>query len=292
MSISRKGSRIKDGVNLYAKNRLWVIVSRIVTPLLAITILYPIVFIILVSFKNNQEFYSNIWGLPEIWRWSNYSYAWVTGKIGKYALNSVVVTLSAVMASVILSALAGYALSKMNIPGAKKIIAVLLVFNFIPHVAVFIPLYVQLIGMNLNRTIMMLILPYVVWQIPFSIYIFKNFFDTIPKQLLDAARVDGSREFMTFLRIILPIARPAVATVMVFNFINIWGEYIWASIASSSSIDIQTLPVGLLYFRGEYGIEWGPFAAAIVIIILPLMLIFIYLQRYFIQGLTAGAVKG
>jgi raffinose/stachyose/melibiose transport system permease protein len=292
MSTNRKGLRIKEERSLLAKNRLLVIISRIVTFLFAITVIYPIIFIILVSFKNNQEFYSNIWGLPEIWRWSNYSYAWVNGKIGTYAFNSVIVTLSAVLASVALAALAGYALSKLNIPGAKKIISILLVFNFIPHVAVFIPLYVQLIGMDLNKTLMMLILPYIAWQIPFSIYIFKNFFDAIPKQLLEAARVDGSRELMTFLRIILPIARPAVATVMVFNFINIWGEYIWASVASSSSTDIQTLPVGLLYFRGEYGIEWGPFAAAIVIIIVPLMLIFIYLQRYFIQGLTAGAVKG
>ena len=266
--------------------------SRIVTVLFAITVLYPLIFILLVSFKNNQEFYSNIWGFPSIWRWPNYSYAWTIGRIGKYSLNSVIVSLSAVIASVVISALAGYALSKMHIPKAKSIISILLGLNFIPSVAVFVPLYIQLISMNMNKTLMMLIIPYIVWQIPFSIYIFKNFFDSIPKQLLEAARVDGSKELMTFFRIVLPITRPAVATVMVFNFINIWGEYIWASVASSSSTDIQTIPVGLLYFRGEYGIQWGPFAAAIIIIIVPLMLIFIYLQRYFIQGLTAGSVKG
>lgn len=292
MSTRRIGLSKNVSENLYARNRQLVAFSRVITFLSAVTILYPLVFIILVSFKNNQEFYSNIWGLPQIWRWSNYSYAWVNGKIGKYALNSFIVSISAVIASVLLSTFAGYSLSKMHIPKAKSIISILLGFNFVPSVAVFIPLYMQLINMNLNKTLMMLILPYMAWQIPFSIYIFKNFFDSIPKQLLDAARVDGSNEIMTFLRIILPIGRPAVATVMVFNFIHIWGEYIWASIASSSSTDIQTLPVGLLYFRGEYGIQWGPFAAAIIIIIVPLMLIFIYLQRYFIQGLTAGAVKG
>lgn len=282
----------KETDNLYARNRTMAVLSRVITYLLALTIVYPIIFIVLVSFKNNQEFFSNIWGLPSIWRWSNYSYAWLNGKIGKYALNSIIVSLTAVLGTLVLSAPAGYALSKMHIPKSKTIISILLGLNFVPSVAVFVPLYVQLINMKLSKSLMMLIIPYIVWQIPFSIYIFKNFFDTIPGQLLEAARVDGCREMKTFFRIILPISRPAVATVMVFNFINIWGEYIWASVASTSTTEIQTIPVGLLTFRGEYGIQWGPFAAAIVIIIVPLLIIFVYLQRYFIQGLTAGAVKG
>jgi raffinose/stachyose/melibiose transport system permease protein len=266
--------------------------SRFFTILLAATILYPIVFIILISFKNNQEFYTNIWGLPDPWRWSNYVFAWVERGVGKYAWNSIIVTLAGVFASVLITALGGYALSKMYIPRAELILAVLMTFNFVPGVAIYISLYIQMINMHLNKTLWMLILPYMAWQIPFSIYIFKKFFDSVPTDLLEAARIDGSGEIGTFFRVVIPLVRPAIATVMVFNFIHIWGEYMWASIASSSSVAIQTLPVGLLYFRGEYGIEWGPFAAAIMIIVLPLMLIFVYLQRYFIQGLTSGAVKG
>ncbi|GHV64787.1 ABC transporter permease [Spirochaetia bacterium] len=276
----------------YSGNSSMAVLSRILTILLAMTIVYPIIFIILTSLKSNQEFYSNIWGLPDLWRWSNYVFAWVERGVGKYAWNSVIVSLSAVFASVFLTALGGYALSKMYIPKAETILAVLMTFNFIPGVAVYISLYTQMINMHLNKTLWMLILPYMTWQIPFSVYIFKKFFDSLPTDLLEAARIDGSTEIQTFFRVIVPLVGPAIATVMVFNFINIWGEYMWANIASSSSIAIQTLPVGLLYFRGEYGIEWGPFAAAIMIIVLPLMLIFVYLQRYFIQGLTSGAVKG
>lgn len=180
----------------------------------------------------------------------------------------------------------------MHIPGAKAIITALMTLNFVPGVAIYIPLYMQMIDMKLSGSLWMLILPYLTWHIPFSIYIFKNFFDSIPSELMEAARVDGSGEVRLFFKVILPLVRPAVATVMVFNFIGTWGEYMWASIASSSSTKIQTIPVGLLYFRGEYGIEWGPFAAAITIIVVPLIAIFIYLQRYFIQGLTSGAVKG
>jgi len=288
---TKKKSRIATD-DLYHRNKPLVALSRIVTSLCAITVIFPLIFIVLGSFKDNQEFYSNIWGLPDIWRWSNYSYAWTTGDIGKYAGNSVIVTLVAVFGSVILSASAGYALSKLRIPKAKLIISILLGLNFIPNVSVFIPLYRQLISMGLNKSLWMLIIPNLVWQIPFSIYIFKNFFDSIPSALLEASRMDGSSELRTFVQIILPNVLPAIATVMVFNFITIWGEYIWASVAASSTTAIQTLPVGLLYFRGEYGIQWGPFAAAITIIIMPLLAVFIYLQRYFIQGLTAGAVKG
>ena len=291
MSTKRRSTRVATD-NLFHRNRPLVVLSRVITVLCALTIVYPLVFIILTSFKNNQEFYSNIWGLPDVWRWSNYSYAWETGNVGRYALNSVIVTLTAALGSTALAASAGYALSKLHIPKAKLIISVLLGLNFIPNVAVFIPLYSQLIGMGLNKTLMMLIIPNLVWQIPFSVYIFKNFFDSIPSALLEASRMDGSGELRTFWQIILPNVLPAIATVIVFNFITIWGEYIWASVAASSTTAIQTLPVGLLYFRGEYGVEWGPFAAAITIIILPLLAVFIYLQRYFIQGLTAGAVKG
>ena len=268
------------------------VISRVFTFLLAMTIIYPIIFIILISFKNNQEFYSNIWGLPQAWHWNNYVFAWVQREIGKYAWNSVIVTFAGVFSSVFFTALGAYALSKMYIPKAELILAILMTFNFVPGVAIYISLYSQMINMNLNKTLWMLILPYMTWQIPFSLYIFKKFFDSVPTEMLEAARIDGSSEVHTFFRVIVPLVRPAIATVMVFNFINIWGEYMWASIASSSSIAIQTLPVGLLRFRGEYGIEWGPFAAAIMIIVIPLMLIFVYLQRYFIQGLTSGAVKG
>lgn len=289
MNIEKKQGKT---VTAYSHSRSAKIVSRVLTVLTAVTVVYPLIFIALVSFKNNQEFYSNIWGLPQIWRWSNYSYAWISGKIGTYSINSIVITLSAVLGSVLIAALGGYALSKMCIPKAELFLSILMMFNFIPGVAIYIPLYTQMNSMKLSGTLWMMILPYLAWQIPFSIYIFKKFFDSVPSELIEAARADGCGEIGIFFKVILPLVRPAIATVMVFNFINIWGEYMWASIATSSSAAIQTLPVGLLYFRGQYGIEWGPFAAAIMIIIIPLMLVFIYLQKYFIQGLTSGAVKG
>ena len=287
----RKSNRSDSSKPLYG-NLCLKVVSRIINFMLVLVVIYPMLFILLTSFKDNEEFYTNVWGFPQIWRWSNYTYAWVSAHIGGYALNSLIVTVSAVAISVVLAALAGYALSKMFIPKANVIISILMALNFIPGVAVYISLYSQMISMGLNRTLWILILPYMAWQIPFSVYILKQFFDSLPAELLEAARVDGSGEIYTFTKIVLPLVKPAIATVTVFNFVTIWGEYMWASIAASATMSIATLPVGLLYFRGEYGIEWGPFAAAIMIIVVPMVIIFTYFQKYFVQGITAGAVKG
>ena len=291
MSTSNhKNARAAKGPYAVSRKMIWI--SRILTILFSLAVIFPIIFIILTSFKNNNEFYTNIFGFPSIWRIENFGYAWTKGQLSKYAGNSVIATVTTVFASVLLTSLGGYALSKLHIPRANAIINVFLVFNFVPGVAIYIPLYSQLIQMHLNKTIWMLILPYIAWTIPISLFIFKQFFDSIPNELIEAARIDGSSELSTFFRVIFPLVTPAVATVMVFNFINTWGEYMWASIAATASSSTITLPVGLIYFRGQYGIEWGPFAAAIVIIIVPLMLLFIYLQKYFIQGITSGAVKG
>jgi len=292
--MSNKRNFIKKSREMtpYSGNKMLAITSRVITVLVSATVVCPIIFIFLISLKNNKEFFADIWGFPEVLRWGNYAYAWIDGNLSMYTINSAIVSIVAVLAATMLSALAGYALSKMNIPKANLILSILMALNFVPGITIYISLYQQTISMGLNRTLWMLILPYTAWQIPFSIFIFKKFFDSIPSELLEAARVDGSSEVNTFFKVVIPLVYPAIATAMVFSFINTWGEYMWANISSSSSTAIQTLPVGLLYFRGEYGIEWGPFAAAIIIIIIPLMLLFIYLQRYFIQGLTSGAVKG
>ena len=136
-----------------------------------------------------------------------------------------------------------------------------------------------------------LILPYAAWQIPFSMYIFKQFFATIPDELVEAGRIDGCSEFQSFFYIVLPLVKPALATVIVFTFISNWGELMWAQIVTSSSIHFRTLPVGLLNFKTEMGVDWGPYAAGLCVVTLPILVVFGYFQKYFIAGLTQGAVK-
>lgn len=283
-------SKIKKkefGIN----RKMWFI-TVIFCTVLAITIIFPILVIVFTSFKNNKEFYNNIFGLPEIWRFDNYIRAWTVGGMLQYVSNSIIITVVSVVVSLVLSAMAGYALSKLQVPMSDKIMLTLMGLNFIPGVAIYISLYRQMIDMGLNKTLYMLILPYIAWHIPFSSYIFRNFFGALPGELLESARADGAGEVRTFLFIVIPLAKAAISTVVVFNFIGIWGEFLWASIASSSSSSIMTIPVGMIKFKGEFGIEWGPFAAAIITVVLPMVIVFSYFQKYFIQGLTAGAIKG
>ena len=137
-----------------------------------------------------------------------------------------------------------------------------------------------------------LILPYIAWQIPFSMYIIKQYFETIPSELIESGRIDGCTEFQAFFHIMLPLVKPAMATIVVFTFIGNWGELMWANIATASNATIKTLPVGLLNCKTEMGVEWGQYTAGICMVTLPLMLVFGYFQKYFVSGLTNGAVKG
>ena len=137
-----------------------------------------------------------------------------------------------------------------------------------------------------------LILPYVAWQIPFAMYIMKQYFETIPQELIESGRIDGCNEFQTFIHIMLQLVTPAIATIVVFTFIGNWGELMWANITTAASTTIKTLPVGLLNFKTEMGVQWGQYTAGICMVTIPLMIVFAYFQKYFVAGLTNGAVKG
>lgn len=253
---------------------------------------YPLVFIITTSLKSNKEFFVNLFGFPHNFVWSNYISAWNVGHLGQYFMNSVFITVVSVLATCIIAMLGGYALAKMSIPKADTIMMGFMTFTFIPGIAIYISLYMMMTKMHLTGNYLTLILPYIAWQIPFDMYIFKQFFATIPNELIESSRMDGCSETKAFFEIVLPLVAPAIATVIVFTFISNWGELMWANIVTASSMKIKTLPVGLLNFKTEMGVEWGQYSAGICLVTIPLMMVFAYFQKYFIAGLTNGAVKG
>jgi len=252
--------------------------------------LFPIIFTFITSLKSTSEFYRNIFGLPEKIMLSNYWSAWFEGSIGKYFGTSLKVVGTTVVAIILLGALAGYALAKMRIPHADLIILVLLTLNMFPSESVIMPLYLMLAKLRMTGKMISLIIPYTSWGLPFTIYVFKNFFATLPSELSEAARIDGCSEIKLFFRIVIPLMLPPVATTAIFSFTGWWGELLWASVALSAST-LSTIPLGLLAFQGQYGTDWGPLSAAICIVLIPLIIVFFAFQKYFIQGLTAGAIK-
>lgn len=278
--------------SIFEQNRKLKATAYLVLGLYAILVAYPLLFLLFTSLKDNQEFFTNLFGLPHKYEFINYVNAWNVGKLGTYFWNSFLVTSVSVVLTCVVSMLGGYALSKLYIPRAQLILDAFMTFNFIPGIAIYIALYSMLGRMNMTGNHWMMILPYAAWQIPFSLYIMKQYFDTVPSALIESARIDGCNEMHTFLHIMLPMVMPAVATIVVFTFINNWGEMMWASIATNSNVSIRTLPVGLLNFKTEMGVQWGQYTAGICLVTLPLMVVFAYFQKYFVAGLTKGAVKG
>ena len=275
------------------KGNIALVFIRIALILFLLINVYPLIFVLLTSLKSTSDFLGNIWSVPKVFVWQNYAEAWVNGHIGEYFINSIIVTSVSLSIILVIGSLAGYALAKMNVPGTGLIIVIMLVLITIPAESLVIPLYIMMVKMKIINTIYIpLIITYIGWTLPFSIVVLKNFFESFSTTLLEAARLDGSGELNTFAKIVVPLMMPAIGTVVVFNFCSIWGELMWARIATASVDRGLTLTCGLLAFKGEYDTNWGPMSAAICIILIPLIAMFLVLQKYFVEGLTTGAVKG
>jgi raffinose/stachyose/melibiose transport system permease protein len=276
----------------FRENKFMLFLAQGLLVFASIVVITPVLFVFLTSLKDNQEFFTNIFGLPKSFKWNNYSIAWSVGKLGIYFFNSVFVTIMSVLITVITAILGGYALAKLHVPKADLIISALMTFTFIPGIAIYISLYTMMSSFRMTGNLWTLILPYAAWQIPFSMYIIKQYFETIPGELIESGRIDGCNELQAFTNIMLPLIIPAIATIVVFNFIGNWGELMWANIATAASLTIKTLPVGLLNFKSEMGVQWGQYCAGIFMVTIPLVIVFAYFQKYFVAGLTNGAVKG
>jgi ABC-type glycerol-3-phosphate transport system permease component len=255
--------------------------------------LMPVLFSLSTSFKSQAEFYRNIWGIPGQFRFDNYVKAFTTGRIGEYFMNSVIIAILSLGLIQVCSLLMGYALARLQIPGANIILMALLAIQVLPTESQIVPLYIMFTRAGLFKIPYWgIVLAYAGWSVPGTTIIMKNFFDTIPAELMESARIDGCGELKTMVRIILPLMKSAVATCFVFNFNYVWGELMWAQIATALTDKGIPLTIGLLNFRGTYGTHWPMLSAAICIVMIPLFTAFLFTQKYFVAGLTAGGIKG
>lgn len=253
----------------------------------------PIIFSFLTSLKTTPEFYKNVWSLPQKFRFENYVQAFTEGQIGEYFMNSVIIAVISLISIQVFALLAAYALSRLKIPFAGILLVLLLVIQVLPTESMIIPLYMMLSKTGLMKIqYAAIVIAYIGWSLPGTIIILKNYFETVPIELLEAARIDGSGEFNTMVRIILPLMKGAMSTCLVMNFTYVWGELMWAQIATLLTDKGVPITVGLLNFQGMYTTNWPMLTAAICIILIPLFVIFLFLQKYFVAGLTAGSVKG
>lgn len=260
---------------------------------LAVIIVAPFLWIFLGSFKPNFEFMQKqgqtLWiGNPTL---SNYQRLFREYDFARYFLNSTIVATVTAVVSTSLSAFAGYSLARFSFPGKSAISYLILLTQMIPAIATIIPLFLWFKMLHLLDTYWALIIAYNAFAIPFNIWLLRGFFMEIPVELEEAAMIDGAGQIGTFLRIVLPLSSPGLIATLIFSFILAWHEFIFA-VTFINKDEIRTLTVGIAAMRGVEIVDWGLLNAGVVITTIPLAILFAFIQRYLVKGLTAGAVKG
>lgn len=250
---------------------------------------YPVLWMVLQSFKSAAEMYANIWGMPQVILLENYARAVEMGMV-RYIVNSTVVASGTVLCILVGASLAAYAFSKFAFVGNRALFFLFIFTLVVPMQAMIIPLYAVLVSLRLTNTYLALILPYAAAGLPVSIFLLRTFFDTIPRELEEAARIDGCSDFGAFWRVVLPISGPGLAAVAILQFVNAWNELVLALVAIRNPA-LRTIPLGLQIFVADQ-VEWGPVFASLSMATLPVIVVYVMMQRHFIRGLTAGAIKG
>ena len=273
---------------LRAQSRNWIAYALLTLFLLGAIL--PFVGIVLTAFKDNRELANGVFALPQQWSLDNFASAWSGARFSTYFASSVIVVIPVVVISVILSSMSGFAFGMFNFPGQNLLLLLILLGLMVPFEAVIIPLWQLMGSLGLRNTYWALILPQVALSFGFGTYWMRSFFKDFPRELVDAAVVDGCSTWDTLWRILFPLSRPALLSLVVLLFMWTWNEFFLVLVMVSG--DLRTLPVGLALLRGRYASDIPVMAAASLIVSLPVLLLYFIFQRSFIRGMISGAVKG
>lgn len=275
------------------KKRIIGVVRFVILAFFFLLVVLPIYWMVITSFKTNPEIINaqNITYYPHTVTMENYESLFSMLDYGVYLKNSVIITLATAVVVVILSIFGGYGLARFTFKGKGSVLIFFLLTQMIPSILVIIPLYVAFANMGLINTHFALFIFYTVTNLPFCVITMRSFFERIPYVLEEAAYVDGCSKMETLRKIVLPVMFPGIVAVFVFAFIGAWNELIAGTIFINTP-DMWTIPVGLKSLVGKYSVQWGALMAGGVLALLPSGIMFVFVQKYVVEGLTAGAVKG
>jgi multiple sugar transport system permease protein len=270
--------------------RQFVVVSLLI--IVVLVLLFPFLWMVSTALKPPEEVFTPTprW-IPLNPTLQNFVHILGETSFPRYFLNSVVVAFITMLLALVVTVFAGYALSRYRFRGKQAFSLWLLVSQMFPPMLLVIPIFVLMLRLGLYNTYTSLIITYGTFALPFSTWMLKAYFDTVPLDLEEAAMVDGCTRLQALARVVLPLAAPGIVTVALFVFILAWQEYMFA-LTLTRTTDMRTLPVGISLFLGEYRVLWGSLMAGSVVVTAPVILLFSYLQRYIVEGLTLGAVKG
>jgi raffinose/stachyose/melibiose transport system permease protein len=251
--------------------------------------LTPVITLILTALKDAGDFAVNgAFSLPKSIRWANFSEAWETG-VKNYFWNSVIVTSFKVPIGIVLESMAAFALTHMHFRWADRVFTYILIGLIVPMQMTLVPLTLLMNALNLIDTLTGLTILYIGFGVPFGVLVMRGFFRTVPAAIIEAAQIDGCSWFRIFYRIALPLALPAVVSLCILDGVATWNEFILAQIFLRSD-ELRTLPLGLVQFSTQFSTQYDQLAAAVLISVVPIVLVFLFFQRYFVAGM-GGAVK-
>lgn len=257
----------------------------------ALSCLFPLIWMVSSSLKTQETIFRDMSIIPREFHFENYYFAWKEGGFGRYFLNSIFYTVSVVMGIVLVSSLAAYAFSRFQFPGKNILFVLFLAAMMIPIPGSFVPLYVLLNKLHLRNTALGYILCMINVGLSTSIFLLKTFFDKMPKELEDAARIDGCSKLGIWWHVALPLSKPVLAVVVVFNTLNVWNEYFLALLIFDDK-RLMPLQLALMTFQGEFITRYHLLMAGMTITVLPILVVYILMQKYIVKGVTQGAIVG
>jgi N-acetylglucosamine transport system permease protein len=267
-------------------------VSHTMLSLWSLMVLVPLAWTVLSSFKTSKEIFASPFALPKVWQFQNYANAWNTAGIGGYFLNTVIVVGSALVIVMILGAMCAYVLARFVFPGSRAVYYLMLAGLTFPIFLAVVPLFFILKNMGLLNTLPGLIIVYVAFALPFTVFFLFSFFKALPHEIGEAASIDGAGDWRTFFQVMLPMAKPGLASVAIFNFLGLWNQFL-IPVAINTNVKNYVLSQGIVAFAGQqgYAVDFGQLFAGSVIVVVPVLIAYIIFQRQLQGSVSAGTMK-
>lgn len=267
-------------------------VSHTMLTIWSLIVILPLLWTIMTSFKTTTEIFASPFALPKVWNFGNYAKAWTTAGIGSYFLNSVVVVGCALIIVMTLGAMCAYVLARFAFPGSRAIYYLMLAGLTFPIFLAIVPLFFILKNVGLLNTLPGLIITYVAFALPFTVFFLFSFFKALPNEIGEAAALDGAGEWRTFFQVMLPMAKPGLSSVLIFNFLGLWNQFL-IPVALNTNTKNYVLSQGLAAFASQagYAVDFGALFAAVVITVVPVLIIYVIFQRQLQGSVTQGTSK-
>jgi ABC-type glycerol-3-phosphate transport system permease component len=258
--------------------------------LLAVSAIFPLYFMLSNALRTESDWQNSKLGLPTDFSFDAFSRAWVGAQIPTYFRNSAIVVASTVVLTVVLATMAGYAFSKLHWRGRKFGFLFTLSWMAIPPLLLMVPIYIEMVNIGLIDTYFSVIFLYTALNLPFNVYLMTTFFRQLPDELIEAANVEGATVHQVFARVMLPMARPALAMLFIFNFLWAWNEFVFALLLLQSDSS-KTLTVGVLQLQGRFNTDYPALMAGLLLASLPVIGVYLVFQRHLVRAVAAGALK-